>query len=172
MASLFKAVKRVGRAVEFLFFSCQSVMASSGSLSAMVHNNKTGKQKKSKLLHIPKTVREGWADVTRSTPSSPEARTSPFRTANELSRSVNFLLNVHEQNVDHFGSASSSSTEDLPPTDRKSSLPEHSLSLPPDERPRRSSMSRIFETGLGRRSPHSSAGNLLTAVLSKTLRKK
>lgn len=141
--------------------------------SSLLVHNKTGKQKKSKLLHIPKTVREGWADVTRSTPSSPEARTSPFRTANELSRSVNFLLNVHEQNVDHFGSASSSSTEDLPTTDRKSSLPEASLSLPPDEtRPRRSSMSRIFETGLGRRSPHSSAGNLLTAVLSKTLRKK
>lgn len=151
--------------------------------------NKTVKKpgRKEKFLHIPKTLKEGWADVTRSTPSSPEARKSPLQTANELSRSVNFLLNIHEERVanglrDDTGS-SGSSIEDLSTpinvdgvANRKSSLPEpvHELVVDADEsRPRRSSMSRIFDSRkLGNRSPHSSAGNLLTAVLSKTIRKK
>jgi hypothetical protein len=154
-------------------------MASNGSF--------TKTPKKEKYLKIPKTLREGWADVTRSTPSSPDSRrTSPFRTANELSRSVNFLLNVHEVGVADSptsGSESGSSLDGLERAGeswvaggaRKSSLQPAPKPITPEEMPRRSSTSRLFESGGGpgsRRSPHSSVGNLLTAVLAKTLRKK
>jgi hypothetical protein len=140
--------------------------------------------KKEKYLQIPKTLREGWAEVTRSTPSSPDSsRTSPFRTANELSRSVNFLLNVHEQRVESPTSCSSASSVDGEENlaqywgggqnvTRKSSLQPPSKLVSPEEMPRRSSLSRLLDSGGGRRSPHSSVGNLLTAVLAKTLRKK
>lgn len=138
--------------------------------------------KKEKYLHIPKTLKEGWAEVTRSTPSSPDIskRSSPFRTANELSRSVNFLASVHQNQVDSSRSISSgSSVEEIPSAEnweagqnRKSSLQDPPKMLLPDEfRPRRSSMSRLFDSA-NSRSQHSSVGNLLTAVLSKTLRKK
>ncbi|XP_046440244.1 nuclear receptor coactivator 7-like isoform X9 [Daphnia pulex] len=151
-------------------------MASNGSF--------TKTPKKDKYLKIPKTLREGWADVTRSTPSSPDSRrTSPFRTANELSRSVNFLLNVHEVGVvdsPTSGSESGSSLDGLDKAGetwvaggaRKSSLQPAPKPITPEEMPRRSSTSRLFESGGSRRSPHSSVGNLLTAVLAKTLRKK
>lgn len=142
--------------------------------------------RKEKLLKIPTTLREGWADVTRSTPSSPEAKTSPLRTANELSRSVNFLLDVHEQRVERglSGSASGSSEEMIPTAvgrwngRRQSSYQERTepiaglLPPPADLKPRRSSMSRIFDTGRRHSHHHSSAGSLLTSVLSKTLRSK
>lgn len=155
-------------------------MASNGSF--------TKTAKKDKYLKIPKTLREGWADVSRSTPSSPDSRrTSPFRTANELSRSVNFLLNVHEVGVADSptsGSESGSSLDGLEKAGeswvaaggaRKSSLQPAPKPITSEEMPRRSSTSRLFESGGGpgsRRSPHSSVGNLLTAVLAKTLRKK
>ncbi len=144
--------------------------------------------RKEKLLHIPKTLREGWAEVTRSTPSSPESKPNPFRTANELSRSVNFLLNVHETRVESALSGSSgSSAEEISTSsaaagwadgqqnvvERKASLQDSPKMILPEEfRPRRSSMSRLFDGSSSRRSQHSSAGNLLAAVLSKTLRKK
>lgn len=148
--------------------------------------------RKEKLLKIPTTLREGWAaDVTRSTPSSPEVKTSPLRTANELSRSVNFLLDVHEQRVERglsAGSVSGSSEEMIPTAvarwngRRQSSYHEKTEPivaglLPPTSStataaaaaPRRSSMSRIFDTGRRHSHHHSSAGSLLTSVLSKTL---
>jgi len=140
--------------------------------------------KKEKYLKIPKTLREGWADVTRSTPSSPDSsRTSPLRTANELSRSVNFLINVHGHGVDSPTSGSSGSSmdglENSPEywgdrqnVPRKASLQPTPKLVSPEEMPRRSSLSRLFESGGGRRSPHSSVGNLLTAVLAKTVHKK
>ncbi|KAK4015389.1 hypothetical protein OUZ56_030369 [Daphnia magna] len=138
--------------------------------------------KKPKYVPIPKTLREGWAEVTRSTPCSPEScRTSRFRVADELSRSVNLLLDVHDRRVGSTASNSSDSVDgdrnsaqdwgECQTGPRKASLqPTPKVALHQDM-PRRSSTSRLFDSGGGRRSPHSSLGNLLTAVLSKTLRK-
>lgn len=147
-------------------------MASPASLAIPV--------KKQKHLHIPKMLREGWAEVTRSTPSSPDTcRTSPFRVANELSRSANFLLDVHDQRVECVTSGSSGSSVDgdywgeCAKGSRKASLqPTPKVTASLEDMPRRSSTSRLVDSGKSRRSPHSSVGNLLAAVLSKTLRKK
>ena len=149
-------------------------------------------RKSKPYLKIPKIFKDGgWVDSTRSTPSSPDGQTTTMRTASELSRSVNFLLNIHQDIVvpddGHCTGSSGSSTEDVSAfslrdgrqngngdagAGRKASLQDTPKMLFPEEfRPRRSSMSRLLDQS-HRRSPHSSASNLLTAVLSKTLRKK
>ena len=142
-----------------------------------------------KEKHLSKVLKEEEDWVTRSTPTSPQLskkkKTQTSRTAVELSRSVNFLLNIHQE-VEVVSSGSS--VEEISPVvvdyrddgqktaERKCSLSIQSspkMLFPEDFRPRRSSMSRLFDSGNNRRSSsHSSAGNLLTAVLSKTLRKK
>lgn len=135
----------------------------------------------------------GWPDVTRSTPNSPKNRSSSLRTAAELSRSVNFLLNVHDRQVDResgFSLGTLARSEEMlspspppsPPTSgcwnsgqrRQSSFEETPIGLlPPTDhlKPRRSSMSILFDAG-HRHSHHSNATSLLTSVLSKTLRSK
>ena len=132
----------------------------------------------------------GWPDVTRSTPNSPKNRSSSLRTAAELSRSVNFLLNVHDRQVDsgfirtlaHSEEMLSPSPPPSPPTSgcwnsgqrRQSSFEETPIGLlPPTDhlKPRRSSMSILFDAA-HRHSHHSNATSLLTSVLSKTLRSK